>query len=136
MADRQSEVVFTLDWRSSEHLSIAFLAPGDVPQQPSPSAADLYEESELVDISYAAAGENFFLRIGRNGSGETLFDTRLGSLSSEGGALSFTTILPTPYFTGLKGKSPTNNDSEIVLKAWEWEETLLYDLTEYLAQCS
>jgi hypothetical protein len=116
MADRQSELVFTLDWRSWEHLSIAFLAPADVPQQLPPSP-ELYEESELVDISYAAAGETFFLRIGRNGSGETLFDTRLGSLSSEGGALSFTTILPTPFFTGLKGKAPANNDSEIVLKA-------------------
>ena len=114
----QTKLRATLKWKSEEHLTLDIYDPEKFSPEESPLGraedgdhlrsedepwADDLESLGHFHVSYSKASEYFFVSIQRNGTSETLFDTRLGPLISEKNLISFATALPTKWFYGLKG---------------------------------
>jgi len=59
---------------------------------------------EQLTVEYASSGKYFYLRVFRESTGETIFDTRLGPMHANPSFIQFTTLLATPYYYGLVGK--------------------------------
>jgi len=93
-----------LEKRGEDHLEVYFYKPGSVRDE-----EDEVVESDLeggpLTVTYAAQSEFFFIHLQRitNTSKETIFDTRLGPVISTSDSLSFSTVLPSEFFWGLKG---------------------------------
>lgn len=94
----------TLEWVTDHHFSLtwgqATASSRNLPVFPS---KEEMEGNTVFDVSHASASEFFYVHVRRKDTEETVFDTRLGPVLLDETGLSISTVLPTPYFFGLRG---------------------------------
>lgn len=97
-------------WETDEHLVVEIFNrnkfPGRASPKPSTKAGKKTRRQETqlpFDLSWGQLETLFFLRIGRTETNETIFDTRLGPVFSGSKDITLSTLLPTPFFYGMKG---------------------------------